>query len=199
MAIFDLYSKRQRRLQGEMLDVYSYDSIPEKLRVQVFYIISGSIGEGSSPYTNLSGEAYKFIHETLRKEYGVMHLTSRPGTYKSDIMNFLLNEETTEKILDVIEVSFWYLNNKIKPNYYIYKSNTSASITPTEAIEELNERFKENGIGYAYQSEQIIRIDSSYAHAEITKPSLALLSNDKFEGANEEFLKAHEHYRHGRR
>jgi len=35
-------------------------------------------------------------------------------------------------------------------------------------------------------------------HAEITKPAIALLWNQKYQGANEEFLKAHEHYRHGR-
>ncbi len=37
-----------------------------------------------------------------------------------------------------------------------------------------------------------------HQHAEITKPVVFLLWNKKFEGACEEYLKAHEHYRHGR-
>lgn len=35
-------------------------------------------------------------------------------------------------------------------------------------------------------------------HTEITKPTISLLWNKIFKGANEEYLKAHEHYREGR-
>jgi hypothetical protein len=33
---------------------------------------------------------------------------------------------------------------------------------------------------------------------EAVKPALELLSDERFAGANAEFLEAHEHYRHGR-
>jgi hypothetical protein len=66
------------------------------------------------------------------------------------------------------------------------------------AIEELNERFRWHGIGYQYESGLIIRVDSQFLHAETVKPALALLSSEDYAGANEEFLKAFEHYRHGR-
>jgi hypothetical protein len=35
-------------------------------------------------------------------------------------------------------------------------------------------------------------------HDGVVKPALKLLADPKFNGANDEFLKAHEHYRHGR-
>ena len=38
MGIFDLFSKRQKRLRGEAPDVYTYDEIPEPLRVQIVHI-----------------------------------------------------------------------------------------------------------------------------------------------------------------
>ena len=66
-----------------------------------------------------------------------------------------------------------------------------------EAIEELNYRFKEHGVGYQFINEQIIRTDSELIHAEIVKPALKLLHQNHFAGAQEEFLKAHEHYRKG--
>jgi hypothetical protein len=69
---------------------------------------------------------------------------------------------------------------------------------PKAAIEELNIRFKENGVGYQFDGSEIIRIDSTYVHSEIVKPTLSLLSNIKFQGALDEYLKAHEHYRQGR-
>jgi hypothetical protein len=67
-----------------------------------------------------------------------------------------------------------------------------------EAIAELNIRFKEHGIGYQYSSNKIIRIDTEFIHHEIVKPALKLLRGKDFRGAQAEFLKAHEHYRHGR-
>lgn len=44
----------------------------------------------------------------------------------------------------------------------------------------------------------MIRVDSQYIHAEAVKPVLSILRNLEFEGANDEFLRAHEHYRHDR-
>jgi hypothetical protein len=85
----------------------------------------------------------------------------------------------------------------IKENFQ-YKHNNHVEASPDEAIEELNQRFKENAIGFQYEQGDIIRVDSTYVHSEIVKPALSLLWNTKFDGANEEYLKAHDHYRHGR-
>jgi hypothetical protein len=71
-------------------------------------------------------------------------------------------------------------------------------INPDDALEELNARFLEHGIGYQYESGGIIRKDSELLHAEVVKPTLLFLNKKEYSGANEEFLKAHEHYRHGR-
>jgi len=65
------------------------------------------------------------------------------------------------------------------------------------AIEELNNRFKEHGVGYQFTNGQIIRIDSEFIHTEIVKPALNLLGQQHYAGAQQEFLKAHEHYRKG--
>ena len=66
-----------------------------------------------------------------------------------------------------------------------------------DAIEELNQRFKEHGVGYQFTNGQIIRIDSEFTHTEIVKPALRLLNQKQYAGAQQEFLKAHEHYRKG--
>lgn len=79
-----------------------------------------------------------------------------------------------------------------------YSGRENVKISPNDAIKELNGRFKEHGIGYSYEKGRIFRVDSRYTHEEITKNTISLLWNDLFKGANEEFLKAHEHYRDGR-
>jgi len=35
---YEIYSKRQKRLRGEVPDVYEYEPIPDPLRNQVIYI-----------------------------------------------------------------------------------------------------------------------------------------------------------------
>jgi hypothetical protein len=70
---------------------------------------------------------------------------------------------------------------------------------PDEAIDDLNHRFREHGIGYEFASGEIIRIDSKYVHAEAVRPALQLLhdAGDGFSGPLQEFLEAHERYRKG--
>ncbi|HAI1860077.1 TPA: helix-turn-helix domain containing protein [Escherichia coli] len=103
----------------------------------------------------------------------------------------------TEKCLDFIEICFQILVSHVAKNHYEFKDITSQS--PGDAVIELNERFREHGVGYQFESEEIIRIDSQLIHADVVKPTLILLSGEPlFEGANDEFLAAHEHYRHKR-
>lgn len=199
MAIFDLFSKRQKRLRGEFPEIYTYDNIPEHLRVQVIHIIKDTIGISKHGHEDEPEKAYEFIHQTLCREYGIFNLGDRYSESDKDhVLNFLLSTENTERTIDVIELSFKYIDRIIKPSYNEYEFNTEAKIKPNDAIEELNERFKEHGVGYSFDGSEIIRVDSTYIHAEITKPTISLLWNIKFKGANEEYLKAHEHYRHGR-
>ena len=44
MSVFELFSKRQKKLRGEYPDVYQYDNIDEKFRVRVVHIIKDTIG-----------------------------------------------------------------------------------------------------------------------------------------------------------
>jgi hypothetical protein len=200
MAIFNLYSKRQKLLRGEVPDIYIYNEIPIPLRVQIVQIIRDAIGKRTySTHEDKPKEAYSFINKTLCHEYGVfsLHQNSQDSN-ESAVLNFLLQTEDIEKVIDAIEFSFLYIDKIIKPDFRSYTYNTEVQMQPDKAIEELNFRFKESGVGYQYEDGKIIRMDSTYSHSEIVKPTLTLLQNSKFKGANDEYLKAHEHYRHGR-
>lgn len=71
-------------------------------------------------------------------------------------------------------------------------------MSPDDAINELNQRMQESAIGYRFEGGTLLRIDSELTHAEIIQPVLQLLRQPIYAGANDEFLKAHEHFRHGR-
>ena len=48
MAITDLFHKRQKRLRGEYPDVYQYDELPDKLKIQIVHLWKETIGEDYS-------------------------------------------------------------------------------------------------------------------------------------------------------
>nr|WP_310615727.1 hypothetical protein [Pantoea cypripedii] len=202
MAISNLYSKRQKKVRGEISDVYQYDNIPRPLKVQIIQIIQDSIGRPApvdrySSYENAADEVYRYIHETLAKEYGVFKLKEYSDNDFTALTEFFINESDEEKCLDFIELSMKILDGYISENNYKFQGITRQS--PEDAIAELNERFKEHGVGYQFESGEIIRIDSQIIHSDVVKPTLSLLGNEPlFAGANDEFLAAHEHYRHKR-
>ena len=170
MPIFDLFSKRQKRLRGEMPDVYVYDDLPYPLRVQIVHIWKDTLD-----YYHCES-----IVNTLCREYGVFRLaeTGYSRNYEPELFNFFLQEENIEKALDAVELSFRFIDRD-------------------DATEELNHRFKDHGVGYQFTNGRIVRIDSEFTHTEIVKPALRLLGQKQYAGAQQEFLKAHEHYRKG--
>ena len=191
MPVVDIFSKRQKRFRGEVPDVYQYETISNELRVQVIHIWRDAYGPAANPHAG-GFQAYKYIHNILCREYGELHLGGRRDSFVESVCNFFLETEDTEKAIDVIELSFKYIDKNVRsrPNLFYDRE-----ITPDKAIVELNHRFQEHGVGYQYESGKMIRVDSQFLHSEAMKPALSMLSDPMYEGANEEFLKAHDHYR----
>jgi hypothetical protein len=194
MPIFDLFSKRQKALNEEPSDILIYDNIPEQLRVQVIHILNDAFGTSYNGYSEEA--AFEKIHDILCREYGKFHLNHRQS-YHERISEFILQENNSEKVIDAIEVCFKYIDLIIRDDWN-YKNTTNIKLKEDDAVSELNERLKQHAIGYQYESGEMIKVSSTYVHAQIVKPVLQLLYNKKFSGVNDEYLKAHEHYRHGR-
>jgi hypothetical protein len=194
LAILDLFSKRQKRLRGEVPDVYVYNKIPVPLKVQIVHLWHDALG-GIDEYNRLGGrinDVYKVIVEALCREYGRFRLYEeeeyRGRNYLKELTDFFLEEQDPERILDAVELSFRIIEDDARKN----RSQKAAN-----AVAELNARFREHGVGFQFADGEIIRVDSELIHAEVVKPALALLHTKDFAGAQAEFLKAHEHYRHG--
>lgn len=201
MAIVDWFHKRQKRLRGEYPDVYQYKELPEKLKIQLIHVWDETIGRDPSIYNRYPNQVEKdtreileYIHRILTKELGVFDLPSPNDESTSNffirIANYFLNEVEADMSLSVIEVMMLAIRT--------FHENYPRKFNLHEVIAEINQRFRENGVGYQYENGQIIRVDSEFIHTEAVKPALQLLSNPIYKGAQEEFLKAHEHYRHER-
>ena len=193
MKFYELFSKRQKRIRGEVPDVYQCETIPTKLRIQIIHIWSDVWGQVEYDYwgnSNNAYEVYRFIHKTLCREYGMFSLGKEEKPFEK-VINFFLDTKETEKVIDVIEFSFRCFDPEVLDDTRLF----SPYIPPDKAINELNNRFREHGVGYQYESGQIIRVDSQLIHSEAVRPTLKFLSDPMYKGANEEFLKAHGHYR----
>ena len=201
MAIFDLFSKRQAKVRGDLPDVFQYEEMRQELRVQIVHILRESLGnESEALHGGQVAEAYEYIVESLCREYGVFTLatdqSSRNRNYIRELWNYVLCEPNVERVLDAVELSFRVIDKVA--SLWDYRRHHKAREESTEAIEELNARFLQWAFGYRFEEGWIIRIDSELMHSEVVKPALALLQDSSFEGAEAEFHKAYEHYRHGR-
>jgi uncharacterized protein DUF7014/AbiJ-like protein len=198
MAIIDVFSKRQKALRKEAPDVYEYAQIPQALRVQIAYILRDLFGQPAR-YDNSCLQAFEAIEKLLSREYGLFHLgKTEMADYQNAgdrVIEFLLNDKDHERVLDVVEISFRYLGFLRQRNFDWQRRVSDEDYD--NAMSELNARFNEHGIGYQFESGEMIRVDSQLIHAEVVKPALALLTAPEYEGANAEFLKAFEHYRKG--
>ncbi len=200
MVVYDLYSKRKQRADGNVLDVYQYVDIPQKLRVQIIHILDNALGSREHVATHLGRveQAYRVIVGTMRRELGVFLLppSHREGNPYTELRDFFLGAPGADTCLDVIELAFRAIDRTTRDIAHMNRGGYNERAD--EAIADLNIRFKENAVGYQYVDGEIVRIDSELIHAEAVKPALRLLNTKEYAGPHEEFLSAYEHYRQGK-
>jgi hypothetical protein len=202
MTVFDLFSKRQARQRGETPDIYTYDQIPNKLRVQLVQIIGDLLQGGDDSAARFHpgvGKLFEFISNTLCREYGIFRLWGKSHhdrDHRRELFNFMLETTDHERVLDCVELATRCADRLTRNFGYLDTYGFDERVD--DGIAELNTRFKEHGVGFQYEDGDLVRIDSDLLHAEAVKPALQLLRTKKFAGPREEFLRAYEHFRHAR-
>lgn len=205
MGIRDIFSKRKRRReQAGKVEPYKYDDLPGPLRMQVQHLWSTAIGVAkapdpfSAPYdpVPVSNEIWFNIHQTLAREYGRGALGQKGEPYDRCVAHIMSAD--VDGALDIIEESFRAIDTVIRVQADGLLAYGAISQHPDDAIAELNERFKEHAVGYQFVNGEVVRVDSELLHAEVVVPALTLLRDEGFEGAEDEFMTAHDHYRNGR-
>ena len=202
--VYTTFSKRQRAEQQVSEEIYIYDEIPTALRIQIIHIWFNSIGSKEENCA-LVGErvrsSYECLVQIIREELGVFILPPSTkysqNTALEELIDYFLKENEVERVLDVIELSFQYIDNFIRD--FNYQGKRDSNEITERAINDVNIRFKEHSIGYRFDSRRLIRIDSEFLHVKVVKPALKLLSNPEYAGAQDEFLKACDHYKSGRK
>ena len=184
--------KRNAERAGEPI-LFQQHYLPPQFRIQVGYILDDAIGDLNNAISPIAYNGrlsvWSRTHDTLVREMGVQSLSNDRGNVRTHCRDFLLRHEDIDDVLSLIELAFVNLKSGFRG---VYRRQS-----PEDAIEELNHRFREHGIGYQYQGGQIISVESLYLYTETVQPAIRLLYDLHFEGAVEEFMVAHKHFRAG--
>lgn len=192
-----IYANRQNKI-----DVYQYDEIPTKVRIQIIHIATKLLDKSDV-------NTWPIIYQHILEKKGFLSIAPK-GCYqelsqfgftfecyayracKFYIVDSSSQSSTYASTIDVLEFCEMVFNVAIYQRSYIAKQFNEI----VDNINELNNRFKEAGIGYEMNknSFKIIRIDNQYIHKEVVKPALNILNNHKFEKANEYYQNAHKYY-----
>ena len=202
MPIFKTFAKRKEEAAkaGKPV-IYRYDSLPDGFRAQVFHILRDAICKLA--YLDERRDWWCYIHDTLAREIGVLDIMRGQSNASNDgrmqsCLQFLMTSEDIDQVLSLIEISFYFIDTVIRgARHDISYYEIDNSQNPDDAIHELNQRFQDHSIGYQFQGRQIIEVSSQYLHAEAVEPAITLLYEEGFEGALEEFMIAHKHFREG--
>lgn len=185
MALFPSFSRRKRQAAGTP-DVFTYNICTAKLREQTIQIIRDAnkqLGRGYS-----QADIYDDLVMFLRKELGLPRLNAASNKV-AEFDHWYSGHPNVDELMDAIEYSAFvirYYGNR-KPENSIFQ----------DFSEELNARFLEDSFGYQLEGIQIVQIDSTFAHSEITVPALILLSDARFKAAEDEFRQAHDEFKNG--
>ena len=197
MSLPPTYSRRKREAEKTGEDVYVYDQVPNKVRVQVVQILRDGLGS----YYHLSSHTptspvYDALNKRMCRELGVHSLSPMDGNKEQAFFSWMYKEENVEYWLDGLEQALIWIDGFIRENWSRLQSSISSK--PDDVISELNARLKEAALGYEFSGGTLIRKDSEIIHRDVVIPVLSLLKAPKFAAADKEFREAHEAFRHGR-
>lgn len=201
MAIFDLFSKRQAdAAKSGSDDVYQFEEIPTPLRVQVKQIAIEALGRVGAHGDNMirgdeDNAIWVQIERIFLRERG-LEAIARADFAGLRVLAFM-RECATADWLDLLELISLGITIMADQDHYSARRQWDVSITADKALDEINYRMREAGVGYQLEGTRLVRVDSQYLHSEVVKPALALLAGKPYEGPRQEFLAAHQHYRAG--
>ena len=143
MSLLPTYSRRKRQAQAND-DVYVYDQIPKRVRVQVVQILSEGLGSQyyrNGDYTKVA-RIYDYLCTQMSKELGVHQLHPEGNSdNRLAFFGWLEGEQEVDYWLDGVELALKTVDNFVRRN--IDELRRDVQTEPDAAIAELNARLRE--------------------------------------------------------
>jgi hypothetical protein len=188
----DLFGQKE---EIEKKKFFSYDTVPAETRQKFFFIISEygyHFGKTSTTSHKKFEDLPKLKHE-ICKHKGVRKLSRSTSVFTHLSKTTSVNAEINEWIINCPIVDFL---RTIEIFVYIKSSDKSRGSDQRlkDTINDINDIFKIDKIGYEIINERIVRKDSEFLHERVIKATITLLYENEFNGPLEEFQKALDHY-----
>lgn len=187
----ELYSRRNRD-KSQDPEVYTYLNFQQAFRNQCYHIIEEIIN--NAQYANQYGNPAFTVCARYSREKGLKCLQTKYGRENTlEAIEYYIDTSESEDLLDFLDYTFGLFEDssftrKYGPNY---------GKCLEKGINELNLRFRQHFLGYEFINGEIIQKTNEFIHQEIIKPALRVLNDDRFQGANDEYLTAFDHLRAG--
>ena len=180
MILKDLFGQKEEIEKKSIIN----EKIPINTRQKIFFVIQEygyeirGLGFSAQHVSDLNNLRYQIC-----KHKGILNINDEILDNKS--INKWLLECSVIDFLRTIEI-FIYI--KIQ-----YKTNAENKICLI-AINEINDIFRIDKIGYEIVNGKIIKYDSEYLKDDVIKQTISLLHSSDFKGPLEEFEKALNHF-----
>ena len=167
--------------------MFQYEELPKKLRIQLSRLLVSYFDSFDSPHN---------VVTILCDEHGVDKIDNHQyGTLDADgqIISCIRDHYDVPLVLDTIELVMRFICET--RDVFPYRHGYPLS----RLVDELNFRFRENGVGYVYnlEADRLIRLDSTLLHVSAVVPALSVLADNRLTGPNAEFVAAFDEYKNG--
>lgn len=189
------------RMSPTTYDVFEYENISRKARVQVFQQTVKIFERNESLCeSSLRRSIFKRCLTNLRDRRGVLDTDELLSEYALENLFYNNKSPSLNKNIHFDEKEFYSLIvyadddhllflDLIELLSYYTELKTEESISKS-LDKVINSVFHHNGLGYEIIRNQIIHKRNDVVHKEIVRPSLQFLSDSRFKNANDEMLKA---------
>ena len=180
MILKDLFGQKEEIEKKTIID----ETIPKNIRQKIFFVIQEygyniePFGFGSKHASDLSNLRYQIC-----KHKGINNINDIRSDNKS-INEWLLKCS----VIDFLRTIELFIYVKLQ-----YKDHTQKQIC-IKAINEINDVFSIDRIGYEIVKGRIIKYNSEYLKDDAIKQTISLLNSSEFKGPLEEFEKALNHF-----
>jgi len=177
------------------VDIYKYDKLPDTVKRQIIAVWFELLNKFPAFDRGKSDKFFAVVAKELWVKYEDFESIRNDRSVSDSVCIFFGEQQDIKKCIEIIELVFFCFGQFYRVDVYV---NAGLDYDIHKAKAKLNAVFQEHSVGYEFRGDKIFRIDSGVMHKEVVAPAMALLNEPYLKGANEEFLKAHEHFRHAR-
>jgi hypothetical protein len=206
VSFYEPFSDRQRQQTEGHPETYIYDRLPSRVRGQVLYIIHDAVGMENWFWHEVEGVVARtkglrlLSADEQKARSGYDMFTPMLGTgltAEARVSDYIMDAKTMDS-LDMIEYCFRVIDGpRFRKMPKTGRRDSGIVLLPDEAITAINEAFRRASVGYQFGGGQLNRVNDFFLHKEVVEPAISLLHEAGFEGAIEEFMRAHKQYREG--